>query len=258
MSLEITRDGAVATLTLARPEALNALDTALKEELLAALTGLATDEEVRAVVLAGAGRAFCAGQDLREHAETLAAGGEVMATVRRHYGPIAQALAELPRPVVAAVRGTAAGAGAGLALLADLRIGGPSTRFVPAFAQVGLATDTGLSWSLPRLVGPAKATELLLLGEPVDAPEALRLGLLTRLVDDDEAVLPAAQELAARLASGPTVAYAQIKRALATTGGLPTALAVEAEAQQVCGATDDHRAAVAAFLAKRRPTFTGR
>lgn len=258
MSLEVARDGAVATVTLNRPEALNALDTTLKETLLATLTELATDTEVRAVVLAGAGRAFCVGQDLREHAETLAAGGEVMATVRQHYGPIAQALAELPRPVVAAVRGTAAGAGAGLALLADLRVGGPSTRFVPAFAQVGLAADTGLSWSLPRLVGPARAAELLLLGEPVEAEAAQRLGLLTRLVATDEEVLPAAQELAARLAAGPTVAYAQLKRALAATGGLAEALAVEAEAQAVCGATADHRAAVAAFLAKRQPTFTGR
>jgi len=215
-------------------------------------------------VLAGAGRAFCVGQDLREHARTLAAGGEVMATVREHYGPIAQALAALPQPVVAAVRGTAAGAGAGLALLADLRVGGPSTRFVMAFAQVGLAADTGLSWSLPRLVGHARASELLLLGEPVGAEAAARLGLLTRLVDTDEEVLPAARELAVRLAAGPTVAYAQLKRELAASsgppaagGGLAAALAVEAEAQAVCGATADHEAAVAAFLAKRQPTFTG-
>jgi 2-(1,2-epoxy-1,2-dihydrophenyl)acetyl-CoA isomerase len=128
-----------------------------------------------------------------------------------------------------------------------------------AFASVGLAGDTGISWALPRLVGHAKATELLLLAEPVDAAEALRLGLLTRLVDDDGQVLPVAQELAARLAAGPTTAYAAIKRELALggSGSLADALAAEAAAQQLCGGTADHREATAAFVAKRRPGFTG-
>lgn len=259
-TLRLDRDGAVATLTLHRPDALNALDIAIKEALLHRLAELAGDPTVRAVVLAGAGRAFCAGQDLREHAATLATpGGGAMTTVRDHYGPLALALAGLPKPVVAAVTGLAAGAGAGLAFLCDLRVGGPGTRFLTAFAGVGLAADTGVSWSLPRLVGQARATELLLLSEPVGAAEALRLGLLTRLVDADAAVLPAAQQLAARLAAGPTLAYAQLKRELAAAGGaLDTALAVEADAQAVCGATADHQAAVAAFLAKQTPTYTGR
>lgn len=255
--LLIDRDGAVATVTLNRPQSLNSLDVALKEALRDQLAELAADPAVRAVVLTGAGRAFCVGQDLREHAATLASGGaQPLGTVREHYNPIAATLGTMPKPVVAAVRGMAAGAGAGLALLADLRVGGPSTGFLMAFANVGLAADTAVSWSLPRVVGQAKAAELLLLAEPVAAAEAHRLGLLTQLVDDDEAVLPTAKQLAARLAAGPTVAYAQIKRQLVGEA-LEAALALEAEAQDICGATADHRGATEAFLAKQRPDFRG-
>ncbi|QSB14090.1 enoyl-CoA hydratase/isomerase family protein [Natronosporangium hydrolyticum] len=257
--LLISRDGAVATVTLNRPDSLNSLDVALKEELLAQLRAIAGDTTVRAVVLAGSGRAFCVGQDLREHVDILSrAEAPPLDTVREHYNPLAQQLATMPQPVVAAVRGMAAGAGAGLAFLADLRIGGPSTGFLMAFANVGLAADTGISWTLPRLVGHAKATELLLLAEPVSAAEAHRLGLLTRLVEDDDAVGPTAHELAARLAAGPSVAYAQLKRELAEATTLTEALAVEASAQATCGRTTDHRRATEAFVAKQRPTFEGR
>ncbi|MFY1634373.1 enoyl-CoA hydratase-related protein [Solwaraspora sp. WMMB335] len=259
--LLVERTGAVVTLTLHRPESLNSLDVALKEALRETLTELETDQGCRAVVLAGAGRAFCVGQDLREHAEILESGTrDPLATVRAHYNPIATRLAGLPKPVIAAVRGSAAGAGASLAMLADFRIGGPGTSFLMAFANVGLAADTGAAWSLPRLVGYPKAVELLLLAEPVRAAEAHRIGLLHRLVDDDEQVLPAAQELAARLAAGPTVAYGAIKRALAAgaSGSLADALAAEAHAQAVCGVTADHRQATAAFVAKQRPVFEGR
>lgn len=256
--LLVSRDDAVATVTLNRPDALNALDVALKEALRAQLPALATDREVRAVVLAGAGRGFCVGQDLREHAAHLESGSSrPLSTVQEHYAPVVQALAGMPKPVVAAVRGMAAGAGAGLACLADFRVGGPSTGFLTAFANVGLAADTGLSWSLPRLVGHAKATELLLLSEPVGAEEAHRIGLLTELVEADDRILPAAHALAARLAAGPTVAYAQLKRELAGVGSLAEALDVEADAQAICGATADHRDATAAFVAKQKPTFTG-
>ncbi len=260
-SLLVDRSDAVVTLTLNRPKAMNALDTSLKEALRDVLAELEHDRSCRAVVLAGAGNAFCAGQDLREHAGTLDSGSnDPLGTVRVHYNPIAARLASLPKPVVAAVRGAAAGAGASLAFLADFRIGGPGTSFLMAFARVGLAADTGASWSLPRLVGHAKAVELLMLAEPVPAEEAYRLGLLTRLVDDDEQVLPTAQELAARLAAGPTVAYGAIKRQLSVgdAGTLSEALAAEAQAQAICGATADHRAATSAFLAKRQPTFEGR
>ncbi|BCB80115.1 enoyl-CoA hydratase-related protein [Phytohabitans flavus] len=259
--LLVERDGPVVTVTLNRPDSLNSLDTALKEALRDALGALERDRTCRAVVLAGAGRAFCVGQDLQEHAATLETGSnDPLGTVRTHYNPIAARLAGLPKPVVAAVRGTAAGAGASLALLADFRVGGPKTTFLMAFANVGLAGDTGVSWSLPRLVGHAKAVELLMLAEPVRADEAQRLGLLTRLLDDDDLVLPTAQELAARLAAGPTVAYGAIKRQLSVgdAGTLGDALAAEAQAQTICGATADHRNATAAFVAKEKPAFEGR
>jgi 2-(1,2-epoxy-1,2-dihydrophenyl)acetyl-CoA isomerase len=259
--LVVERDGGVVTLILNRPDSLNSLDAALREELRDTLIELDRDPACRAVVLHGAGRAFCVGQDLREHVAILETDtDDPIHAVREHYNPIAVQLGTLSRPVVAAVRGTAAGAGASLACLADFRIGGPSTRLLMAFANVGLAGDTGISWALPRLVGHANATELLLLAQPIDAAEALRLGLLTRLVDDDEQVLPVARELAGRLAAGPTTAYGAIKRALAIggSGSLTDALAAEAAAQQRCGVTADHREATAAFVAKRPPVFTGR
>jgi 2-(1,2-epoxy-1,2-dihydrophenyl)acetyl-CoA isomerase len=259
-SLLVDRTGAVATLTLNRPDAMNALDVDLKEALRDTLAALESDRSCRAVVLTGAGAAFCVGQDLREHARTLAAGATDLDTVRAHYNPIAQRLANMPKPVVAAVHGTAAGAGASLALLADFRIGGPRTTLLMAFANVGLAGDTGVSWSLPRIVGHARAVELLLLAEPVRSAQAFEMGLLSRLVEDDEQVLPAAQELAARLSAGPTVAYGAIKRELSIgdAGTLSDALAAEARAQAICGATSDHKDAVSAFVAKQKPAFEGR
>jgi 2-(1,2-epoxy-1,2-dihydrophenyl)acetyl-CoA isomerase len=259
-SLLVDRNDAVVTLTLNRPEAMNALDVGLKEALRDTLASLETDRSCRAIVLAGAGGAFCVGQDLREHAEMLESGRTDLDTVRVHYNPIAQRLASMPKPVVAAVRGMAAGAGAAFALLADLRVGGPKTGFLMAFANVGLAGDSGISWSLPRIVGHARALELLLLAEPVRASRAYEMGLLSRLEEDDEQVLPAAQELAARLAAGPTVAYGAIKRELSIgdAGTLSDALAAEAQAQAICGGTADHKAAVASFVAKRKPVFEGR
>jgi 2-(1,2-epoxy-1,2-dihydrophenyl)acetyl-CoA isomerase len=259
--LQVDVANGVATVTLNRPESMNSLSVELKIALRDGLDALASDPAVRAIVLTGAGRAFCVGQDLREHSEMLDSGSSApLSTVREHYNPVALRLAEMPKPTVAAVRGMAAGAGAGLALLTDFRIGGPKTAFLMAFANVGLAADTALSWTLPRLVGHAKATELLMLAEPIDSAESARIGLLTKLVEDDDAVLPAAQQLAARLAAGPTIAYGQIKRELlvAEASTLAVALETEAEAQATSGVTADHRDSVAAFVAKRRPEFSGR
>jgi 2-(1,2-epoxy-1,2-dihydrophenyl)acetyl-CoA isomerase len=259
--LLLDRTDGVATLTLNRPESMNSLSVALKEALLAALVEVRADPAVRAVVLTGAGRAFCVGQDLREHVAMLESGDPTpLSTVHDHYNPITIGIAEMPKPVIAAVRGMAAGAGAGFAFASDLRIGGPGTGFLMAFANVGLAGDSGVSWTLQRLVGYAKATELLLLAQPMRAAEADRLGLFTTMADDDEKVLPTAQELAARLAAGPTVAYAQIKRSLAVgaAGTLAETLAAEGEAQAKAGATADHRNATAAFVAKQKPVFEGR
>ncbi|MGK5679372.1 enoyl-CoA hydratase-related protein [Actinoplanes sp. URMC 104] len=259
-SLLVDRNGAVVTLTLNRPEAMNALDVELKEALRDTLASLETDRSCRAIVLAGAGNAFCVGQDLREHAAQLESGRTDLDTVRVHYNPIAQRLASMPKPVVAAVRGMAAGAGASFALLADFRIGGPGSRFLMAFANVGLAGDSGISWSLPRIVGHARALELLLLAEPVRAERACEMGLLSQLTEDDEQVLPVALSLAERLAAGPTVAYGAIKRELSIgdAGTLSDALAAEAQAQAICGATADHKAAVTAFVAKEKPLFEGK
>jgi 2-(1,2-epoxy-1,2-dihydrophenyl)acetyl-CoA isomerase len=259
-SLLVDRTDAVVTLTMNRPDSMNALDVDLKEALRDTLASLEADRSCRAIVLTGAGNAFCVGQDLREHAQILASGATELDSVRAHYNPIAQRLASMPKPVVAAVRGTAAGAGASLALLADFRIGGPRTTLLMAFANVGLAGDTGVSWSLPRIVGHARALELLLLAEPVRSGPAFEMGLLSRLVEDDEQVLPTALELAARLAAGPTVAYGAIKRELsiADAGTLSDALAAEAQAQAICGATADHKNAVTAFVSKQKPVYEGR
>jgi 2-(1,2-epoxy-1,2-dihydrophenyl)acetyl-CoA isomerase len=250
----------VRTLTLNRPAAYNSFTTELKEALLAELLAAAGDAAVRAVVITGTGRAFSAGQDLREHVEVLTAGGDApMNTVDEHYNPMVRAVAEMPKPVLAAVNGTAAGAGASLAFACDLRIVAESAKFLLAFAGVGLSADTGASWTLPRLIGYGRAMELMLLGQPVTADEALRVGLATRVVPDGTA-LDAATKLAATLAAGPTTAYARIKASLLAAAGadLEHALATESRTQADLAATADHREAVEAFVGKRPPAFTGR
>ena len=252
-------DDAVATITLNRPAARNALTADMKDALLAAVGRAASDRTVRAVVLTGAGEAFCAGQDLREHAGGLAAAdGEPMATVRQHYNPIVTTIMTMPKPVVAAVNGSAAGAGASLALACDLRVAGRKASLMMAFARVGLGADTGASVTLQRIAGTAKAAELLMLAEPVDAEHALAAGLFTAVVADEE-VLPEATKLARRLAAGPTAAYAGIKAQLlySASHGLAESLEHEAKIQTELGATADHRAATTAFMNKERPTFQG-
>jgi 2-(1,2-epoxy-1,2-dihydrophenyl)acetyl-CoA isomerase len=262
-------DGAVATVTLDRPAAMNALDIATKQALLEALRKAADDTAVRAVVLTGSGRAFCVGQDLREHASLLAAATEAAAsggssfqlddTVRDHYNPIVTLISTMAKPVVAAVNGVAAGAGAAFTFACDVRLVAASAGFNLAFAGIGLSSDSGSSWNLPRLVGLARAKELLLFPRTVGAEEALALGLATKVVPDDE--LPAAAaELAARLAAGPTMAYAAIRQALAfsQTHDLADSLANEAELMGRTGRSADHAAAVRSFLAKEPPTFEGR
>jgi 2-(1,2-epoxy-1,2-dihydrophenyl)acetyl-CoA isomerase len=179
--------------------------------------------------------------------------------VRRHYNPIIAAIAGLPKPVVAALPGVAAGAGAGLAFACDFRIAAERASFLLAFARVGLGADSGTSWTLQRLVGTAKATELLMLAEPVDAATALRLGLLTSVVPDAE-LAAAAAAFATRLAAGPTLAYAAIKDGLqyAAGHGLSDALEREADLQTALGDTADHRAATRAFVARQDPVYQGR
>ncbi|RLK54629.1 enoyl-CoA hydratase-related protein [Actinokineospora cianjurensis] len=253
------RDG-VRTLTLNRPDSFNSLTVELKEALITALGDAGADDTVRAVVLTGAGKAFCAGQDLKEHLDLLRADDPApLATVDKHYNPIVTAITTLPKPIIAAVNGMAAGAGASFAYACDLRIAAESTKFLMAFAGVGLTADSGSAWTLPRLIGYGRAMELFLLARPVAADEALRIGMVNQVVPVDE-VLPTAHALAARLAAGPTTAYAKIKEALLVSAGAPLAdgLAVEGRTQQEAGATADHREGVEAFVAKRPPRFTGR
>lgn len=250
----------VRTLTLNRPDAYNSFTTELKETLLAELRWAATDPAVRAIVLTGSGKAFSAGQDLREHIEVLNADAEQpMSTVDEHYNPLVRALTEMPKPVIAAVNGTAAGAGASLAFACDLRVVAESAKFLLAFAGVGLSADTAASWTLPRLVGYGRAMEMMLLGQPVTAQEALRIGMVNRVVPDGTA-LAAATELAATMATGPTMAFARIRAAMLAAAGadLEQALATESRTQSELARTQDHREAVQAFVTKRRPSFTGR
>jgi 2-(1,2-epoxy-1,2-dihydrophenyl)acetyl-CoA isomerase len=256
--------GGVATITLDRPDAMNSLDVATKEALLAAVRSVAADDAVRCVVLTGTGRAFCVGQDLKEHIGLLrklkeSDEGELFDTVAEHYNPIVETLATMPKPVIAALNGVAAGAGASLAFACDLRVLADTAGFNLAFAGVALSCDTGSSFTLQRLVGRAKALELLYFPRTVDAQESLALGLATRVVPANELTAVVA-ELAGRLASGPTVAFASMRHSVAYAAEhtFAEALAVEGEMMARTGATRDHEAAVAAFVAKEKPVFEGR
>ncbi len=256
----VDRAGAVTTITLNRPDRGNALTSDVKTQLLAAVTAAGDDAAVRTVVITGAGTAFCAGQDLAEHAAALAEDpATAFSTIEQHYAPIVTALATMPKPVLAAINGTCVGAGLGIALACDLRIAAAGARLATAFSAIGLTCDSGLSATLVRAVGAARASELILLGEPFTAEQAADWGLVSRVVDG--AVLPtAAAELATKLAAGPTLAFAESKRAIAAAVEPPldAVLASEAEAQRRLGASSDHGDAVAAFLGKRKPEFHGR
>src|SRR3954471_3233201 len=251
----------VATITFNRPEAMNSLDLATKEALLAAVREVADDPAVRCVVLTGTGRAFCVGQDLKEHVELLADGGSdaLFTTVPEHYNPTVTALATMPKPVVAAVNGIAAGAGASLAFACDIRVLSDSAGFNLAFSGIALSCDTGSSWTLPRLVGHARALQLLYFPNTITADEALGLGLATRVVPAAE-LANEVGALAQHLASGPTVSYGAIRRSVGYSAGhdLESSLAFEAEMMALTGATADHRQAVEAFMAKQQPVFEGK
>ena len=251
-------DDGVATITLNRPAAMNSLDVATKVLLRDTVLGVAEDTSVRCVVLTGSGRAFCVGQDLNEHADLLANGPseDLFSTVVEHYNPTVTALATMPKPVLAAVNGVAAGAGASLAFACDLRIVAASAGFNLAFSQVALSCDTGSSWTLPRLVGHSRALDLMYFPRTLGAEEAGRIGLADRVVPDVE--LPqVVSELARRLADGPTLALAAIRRSVAYAAqhDLASSLDFEATMMIQTGASADHAEALTAFLEKRRPTY---
>jgi 2-(1,2-epoxy-1,2-dihydrophenyl)acetyl-CoA isomerase len=251
-----TADGAVATITMRTPS----LGLDAKQALLAAVTRAGADDAIRAVVLTGTGRVFTAGQDLREHADALReAGPGAFDTIAAHYNPLVTALTTMAKPVLAAINGTCAGAGLGLALACDLRIAASEARFTTAFTGIGLTPDSGLSASLSRAIGTARASELIMLAAPFTAEEALSWGIVGRIVPAGD-LATTAREVAAGLAAGPTLAYATAKRAIrqAWAASWPDVLTAEARDQAALGATADHRGAVDAFLGKQRPEFTGR
>ena len=250
------KQSGVATITLNRPQALNAFTSQMNSEFMSALRDAEKDGEIRSIVITGAGRAFCAGQDLK--ARSREQRGSLGQSLREKYNPIILRLRDTEKIVLAAVNGIAAGAGCNLALACDLRIASEEARFIEAFVKVGLAPDCGGSFFLPRLVGLGKAMGLFLLGEPVDAREALRLGLVTKVVSANQ--LPeTAREMAEKLARGPR-SIGLIKRAINRTlkVELENQLEYEAYLQEIAGRTADFDEGVQAFLEKRAPVFTGK
>ena len=258
--LYVVADG-VATITLNRPEAMNSLDVATKVLLRETVLQAAENDAVRCVVLTGTGRAFCTGQDLKEHIQILESGSseQLFTTVDEHYNPIVSAIDAMEKPVIAAVNGVAAGAGASLAFACDLRVVADTAGFNLAFANVALSCDTGSSYTLQRLVGRARALELLYFPRTVRADEALELGLANKVVPADD-LMTTVEELAGRLAAGPTVALGAIRQSVAYAASHTFAEALELESamMQRTGATEDHRAAVNAFVAKEKPVFHAR
>jgi 2-(1,2-epoxy-1,2-dihydrophenyl)acetyl-CoA isomerase len=254
----VDTDDHVCTVRLNRPDQLNSLNLAAQTELLSALRTAARDADVRAVVLTGAGRAFCAGQDLQE-ARNAPDGGAMATAVRERYSPLVKELLAMPKPVIAAVNGVAAGGGMALALACDLRIACASATFTTAFAHIALSCDTGISWTLPRIVGRGIALDLLLRPRVVGGGEAFDLGLVHQTVADDE-FEALVRRTAVALAQGPTLALASIKKAV-NVGSLSTidvALENEADLIAFTGDSQDHRRSLQAFLAKQKPRFIGR
>jgi 2-(1,2-epoxy-1,2-dihydrophenyl)acetyl-CoA isomerase len=254
------KDG-IATLSLNRPERLNALGDTLRDDLLDAVTRTAADTQVRVMVLTGAGKGFCAGGDVKAMNESREAGRErpVLDKIAPARDRTLLAMRDAPQPIIAAINGAAAGAGMNLALACDLRIASSAAKFSQAFVKRGLHPDWGGTYFLPRVVGMAKACELIFTGDLLDAQEALRLGLVSQVVAPEE-LMPAAHELARKIAAGPPLAIRLAKRALYHNAecDLRQALEFETFAQNVCQDTEDAREGVRAFVEKRAPVFRGR
>jgi 2-(1,2-epoxy-1,2-dihydrophenyl)acetyl-CoA isomerase len=253
----VTDHAAVRVLTLNRPKALNSFTTEMHAQLRAALDAAADDSGVRCVVITGAGRGFCAGQDLNDAA--MSADADVGEVVERLYRPLALRVRSMPVPVVAAVNGVAAGAGANLALGCDIVVAARSASFIQAFSKIGLIPDCGGTWLLPRLIGRARAMALAMTGEKLGAEEAQRIGLIWRCVED-AVLLDDAIALAARLAAMPVKALVQTRRALDDSLGMSfaDALSHEAQLQGQLGRAHDAKEGIAAFVGKRPPAFKDR
>ena len=251
----VSREGGVLTLTLNRPDVLNGLTDNLLDAVTQACREAADDASVRVVVVTGAGRGFCSGQDLR--AGVASGEANIREHLREHYVPMIRAIRDLEKPVIASVNGVAAGAGMSLALACDFRIACESATFIQAFVRIGLVPDAGSSYFLPRLVGTAKALEMTMLGDTIDSAEAARIGLVNRVVPDED-LASATTELAGRLAHGPS-ALGLIKRLIAHShdNDLDAQLALEEEAQEAASRTQDFAEGVSAFIGKHPPEFHG-
>jgi 2-(1,2-epoxy-1,2-dihydrophenyl)acetyl-CoA isomerase len=252
------RDG-YRVLTLNRPDRLNSFNEAMHAELISALVEAETDSQCRALVLTGAGRGFCAGQDLSDRVFSPGQVPDLSSTLERLYNPLVRKLRALQMPVVCAVNGVAAGAGANIALACDIVLAARSAKFIQAFAKLGLVPDSGGTWFLPRLIGPARARALALLAEPVSAEQAETWGMIWKAVED-ASLMDEAHRLAAHFATQPTVGLGLIKQALdaSETNDLDRQLDLERDLQGQAGRTPDYLEGVTAFFEKRQPKFTGR
>jgi 2-(1,2-epoxy-1,2-dihydrophenyl)acetyl-CoA isomerase len=259
-ALRVERDGATLVLTLNRPARFNAFTVELHALLAAALDEAASDDAVRAIILTGAGRGFCAGQDLSDRA--VAPGDsrpDLGESLEKRYNPLIRRIRALDKPMIAAVNGVAAGAGANIALACDIVLAARSASFLQAFARIGLIPDSGGTWTLPRLIGEARARAAILLAEPISAEQAEAWGMIWKAVADDH-LMAEARALASRLAAGPTYGYGLAKRALAASPNqsLEAQLNLERDLQRLAGASDDYLEGVRAFSEKRPPRFTGK
>jgi 2-(1,2-epoxy-1,2-dihydrophenyl)acetyl-CoA isomerase len=255
----LEREGALAILTLNRPDKLNSFTVEMTTALKRAFAEVAEDRTIRALLLTGAGRAFCAGQDLSERLSTMSEGPpNIRQSLDTRFNPLVRTLRNLGKPVVVAVNGVAAGAGANFALQGDIVLAAKSAQFIQAFVRIGLAPDCGGTWSLTRLLGEARAKALALTGEPLSAEQAAQWGLIWKAVDDAE-LMPQAKAYAHRLAAGPSAAIASIKRMIhaAAVNGMDAQLDLERDEQHELGLSDDFREGVSAFLEKRPAVFRG-
>jgi 2-(1,2-epoxy-1,2-dihydrophenyl)acetyl-CoA isomerase len=259
-SVLVSVEAGVQTITLNRPEKLNALNPEMHERLRAALERATDDEAIRTVVLTGAGRGFCTGQDLAERDVSPGAPSiDLSVSLGAYYNPLIRRMRALPKPILCAVNGVAAGAGANLALACDIVVAARSASFIQAFSKIGLLPDAGGTYFLPRLVGSARALGLALLAEKLSAEQAAEWGLIWKVVDDAE-LAARTQALAAQLASGPTKGYGLAKRALyaSSTNSLDAQLDLERDLQREAGLSEDYREGVTAFKDKRTPRFKGK
>ncbi|TQK07034.1 2-(1,2-epoxy-1,2-dihydrophenyl)acetyl-CoA isomerase PaaG [Herbaspirillum sp. SJZ107] len=258
-TIQFNIDKGIAVLTLNRPDRLNSFTQAMHREVRAALDQVQADKTVRVLLLTGAGRGFCAGQDLNDRAvEPGAPGVDLGESVEKYYAPLVMTLRTLPMPVICAVNGVAAGAGANLALACDIVLAAKSASFIEAFSKLGLIPDTGGTWALPRLIGPARSMGLAMLGERLPAEKAEEWGLIWRCVPDDALMLEA-MAMAEHFAAAPTKGLAYTKKAMlvSSTNTLEQQLALEASMMRELGYSHDYREGVAAFIDKRQPQFRG-